>query len=95
MSIRKNTWNLDEHYDLTKDGQNTYSSVDTGSLFMWGRIAASGGQLAQNDNVQRSSPTQVPGSWTNNIAYDEFATCLLYTSPSPRDGLLSRMPSSA
>ena len=26
--------------------------------------------------------------------YDEGA-CLLYTSPSPRDGLLSRMPSSA
>ena len=27
----------------------------------------------------------------NNIDY----VCLLYTSPSPRDGLLSRMPSSA
>ena len=26
-----------------------------------------------------------------NVDYD----CLLYTSPSPRDGLLSRMPSSA
>ena len=25
----------------------------------------------------------------------EYGTCLLYTSPSPRDGLLSRMPSSA
>ena len=25
----------------------------------------------------------------------EAITCLLYTSPSPRDGLLSRMPSSA
>ena len=24
-----------------------------------------------------------------------MGTCLLYTSPSPRDGLLSRMPSSA
>ena len=24
-----------------------------------------------------------------------ISTCLLYTSPSPRDGLLSRMPSSA
>ena len=24
-----------------------------------------------------------------------YGTCLLYTSPSPRDGLLSRMPSSA
>ena len=25
----------------------------------------------------------------------KYYTCLLYTSPSPRDGLLSRMPSSA
>ena len=32
-----------------------------------------------------------------SIAYlfDHYQTCLLYTSPSPRDGLLSRMPSSA
>ena len=29
-----------------------------------------------------------------SVAYP-FASCLLYTSPSPRDGLLSRMPSSA
>ena len=28
------------------------------------------------------------------ILYQEYI-CLLYTSPSPRDGLLSRMPSSA
>eukprot|EP01016_Furgasonia_blochmanni_P028913 TRINITY_DN3045_c0_g1_i1.p1 TRINITY_DN3045_c0_g1~~TRINITY_DN3045_c0_g1_i1.p1 ORF type:complete len:105 (-),score=13.67 TRINITY_DN3045_c0_g1_i1:14-328(-) len=27
--------------------------------------------------------------------HDLFNVCLLYTSPSPRDGLLSRMPSSA
>ena len=26
---------------------------------------------------------------------DKLGICLLYTSPSPRDGLLSRMPSSA
>ena len=26
---------------------------------------------------------------------EQFILCLLYTSPSPRDGLLSRMPSSA
>jgi len=26
---------------------------------------------------------------------EELKSCLLYTSPSPRDGLLSRMPSSA
>ena len=29
------------------------------------------------------------------IMADAFKDCLLYTSPSPRDGLLSRMPSSA
>ena len=30
----------------------------------------------------------------SRVTYD-ISTCLLYTSPSPRDGLLSRMPSSA
>ena len=29
------------------------------------------------------------------IRYEDLVLCLLYTSPSPRDGLLSRMPSSA
>ena len=34
--------------------------------------------------------------WTNNLGItDESNTCLLYTSPSPRDATLSRMPSSA
>ena len=31
--------------------------------------------------------------WANDHAFHH--SCLLYTSPSPRDGLLSRMPSSA
>ena len=30
-----------------------------------------------------------------NVLMHELKGCLLYTSPSPRDGLLSRMPSSA
>ena len=29
------------------------------------------------------------------VSRETFRSCLLYTSPSPRDGLLSRMPSSA
>ena len=32
---------------------------------------------------------------TYRVTNAEAKTCLLYTSPSPRDGLLSRMPSSA
>ena len=31
----------------------------------------------------------------NVSAYNNYYFCLLYTSPSPRDGLLSRMPCSA
>ena len=29
------------------------------------------------------------------VQLPQLSVCLLYTSPSPRDGLLSRMPSSA
>ena len=33
--------------------------------------------------------------WTQEVLHAFLRICLLYTSPSPRDGLLSRMPSSA
>ena len=42
------------------------------------------------------NPPEATERWIG--AWSELATaggCLLYTSPSPRDGLLSRMPSSA
>ena len=37
----------------------------------------------------------VRGNNDQNQAWAAYLPCLLYTSPSPRDGLLSRMPSSA
>ena len=37
-----------------------------------------------------SADTTITNQWTSH-----YLDCLLYTSPSPRDGLLSRMPSSA
>ena len=43
------------------------------------------------DEQSVSTPSiEVPGTWLG-----QMIICLLYTSPSPRDGLLSRMPSSA
>ena len=39
--------------------------------------------------------TAYSASEVTSGALDEWLDCLLYTSPSPRDGLLSRMPSSA
>ena len=41
-----------------------------------------------------SNPDVAAGAFAPTPLGDR-ATCLLYTSPSPRDGLLSRMPSSA
>ena len=38
---------------------------------------------------------QAKDSFHNKLVSAPFGRCLLYTSPSPRDGLLSRMPSSA
>ena len=37
----------------------------------------------------------ISGKKLTNVGAPSNNTCLLYTSPSPRDGLLSRMPSSA
>ena len=56
------------------------------------------------NHINRERPSEI-FSGTDNLSGPEYAvkkiantvvvTCLLYTSPSPRDGLLSRMPSSA
>ena len=54
------------------------------------------------DGVFRAAPDEDLFLGELLVAVDEqtgrrylFRVCLLYTSPSPRDGLLSRMPSSA
>ena len=41
------------------------------------------------------SPVSSQSQNVSNTTTNESSSCLLYTSPSPRDGLLSRMPSSA
>ena len=41
------------------------------------------------------SGKKVGETWRVNAGGERWSRCLLYTSPSPRDGLLSRMPSSA
>ena len=53
-------------------------------------------------SMKANLPTREPEIleyWKKINLYDELRNeskgCLLYTSPSPRDGLLSRMPSSA
>ena len=66
-----------------------------------GITAASLGRLLKQRGlrvkVQKLDPylNVDPGTMSPYQHGEVFVTCLLYTSPSPRDGLLSRMPSSA
>ena len=63
------------------------------------------GDIADEQFVENSASAIIAAFGTvdiviNNAGFGIFktsedTTCLLYTSPSPRDGLLSRMPSSA
>ena len=46
-------------------------------------------------SIMLSESITVPAYTTYAERDYEYIICLLYTSPSPRDGLLSRMPSSA
>ena len=54
------------------------------------------GYVQINKAHQRRTPvTYVALTEPGRRALTDYTDCLLYTSPSPRDGLLSRMPSSA
>ena len=59
------------------------------------RFLSSGG-FAQVYLVEADVPVPIPGhEHRDTTLVLKHMCCLLYTSPSPRDGLLSRMPSSA
>ena len=73
-----------------------------------GSVESKNDYTAYNRTWPHPNPTHSEAHYKTNLTsmtihqvmkaqsrFDMFATCLLYTSPSPRDGLLSRMPSSA
>ena len=64
----------------------TAGSVDDGKSTLIGRLLYDSKSIFEDQLEAVEATSQSKG-------YDY--TCLLYTSPSPRDGLLSRMPSSA
>ena len=50
-------------------------------------------RFIQNAEERLYKTLQIPS--LREVVDSTLISCLLYTSPSPRDGLLSRMPSSA
>ena len=78
---------------------NTQAAMDaytTPEFSLGGRMDIAAGPMGGKVNVGDAPPvwtyTKTRGLY-GGVTMD--GTCLLYTSPSPRDGLLSRMPSSA
>ena len=45
--------------------------------------------------ILSTAPWNNPSAWSDKLLWVKKNLCLLYTSPSPRDATLSRMPSSA
>ena len=92
---------------ITPDGNATFSGIVTAASIVGpdGRAIGGGGAGLGTAVVEGSTYGGEQIYYTNttlNITGDltidppdSANTCLLYTSPSPRDGLLSRMPSSA
>ena len=77
-------------------------SITDGQIFLSTDLFNSGVRPAINVGLsvsrvggaaQVKAMKQVAGTLRLDLA--QYRDCLLYTSPSPRDGLLSRMPSSA
>ena len=78
--------------DIWVDQSNRETTVSASKLVMLARYA-----LTNQSNLYLFHGTNKHGCVLPKalLKVDKFTTCLLYTSPSPRDGLLSRMPSSA
>ena len=80
--------------------QKAFAALKTdGSVISWGDSNSGGDQssvaLSLSNGVKRIFSTVSAFAALKNDGSIITWGCLLYTSPSPRDGLLSRMPSSA
>ena len=101
------TWNETMLF-LGWDGTDWKSTFEGADLFVYLNTSEGGSVLARDWGFAHTLPFAADhgfvledDTYYQHIAYDgtswtdQSTTCLLYTSPSPRDGLLSRMPSSA
>ena len=81
--------NTGELVDLSATlAEGTEGEVTTSQTYSVSAVSL--GQFADGKTI---TSVLLPVTAPNGVAYAYI--CLLYTSPSPRDGLLSRMPSSA
>ena len=91
--------------EITKSMREQYNVPDDiRGVLVTGVVAGSGSAekglkpgdiIVEVNQEEVSLPGQITAKINQAIKNGRNSICLLYTSPSPRDGLLSRMPSSA
>ena len=88
-SALKNLANKDERGFITPKVFNTFTTIAQNKIFndLFNEMTKAQTLRARNIDAKTHQ------SYIKRL--EEDLACLLYTSPSPRDGLLSRMPSSA
>ena len=89
---------------MTVVASSSKSPMPKPLLWLWaspwtlvGMLIGGVGLLTGGGVQRRCGVVEFYGGWVRKFLerFPVHPTCLLYTSPSPRDGLLSRMPSSA
>ena len=91
---------------FTIPGNDTFINLFKSNIYLKLKLTGKTTISSTNYAVKTSDINKTGLSVINNIAHSLFKsvkvrianqdlTCLLYTSPSPRDGLLARMPPSA
>ena len=72
-----------------------YSPMKKSCIKMYDKKGKQTGLMMEGSVAHMETMGQEKKNLINDMPIDNRGVCLLYTSPSPRDGLLSRMPSSA
>ena len=85
------------HLPLNKDTENFISHTELNVMKKNSILVntSRGGIVNENDLCIALESKKIQGAGMDVFVSEPPESCLLYTSPSPRDGLLSRMPSSA
>src|SRR5665647_89049 len=78
-----------------RDAVQPEHDVPCAGLELAGEVTRSGSVPGDHELFAGAAGPAPEGLWRFATQVEHTGCCLLYTSPSPRDGLLSRMPSSA
>ena len=96
------TWRIYAVYDVPEGPSSTKFTIESDIVNKYGRVIEPepiekfdegfGNITKYHEGTPQFS---IPLELKDDLPNGTYNVCLLYTSPSPRDGLLSRMPSSA